>query len=348
MSYRPTISVYVNGKIADIGYYRNWDNWSIFVECLTISTLFHDCKSVEEYRERVYGTQKIGIIISPEIWDNTDENLKTLEWHSEDPFIVDLTHKCKKNNGEVPQYYVENDHEAIIKPAVFDLVQAEIERRNQHTGKYSGNGIFSSKIKCGCCGNWYGSKVWHSNDRHRKTVYRCNHKYKNNEKCTTPHLTEEEIKLIFIKAVNVIISTKDSVLEDALIIRNKLCDTTDLEKDSAKLAGDMEIVADLIEKHVRENASTVINQADYQARYDELVERYNIAKAEYEEVQDKISARQNKALEIDHFISEIKKHDEFIDEFDGAMWSSLVEHITVHSKKKIIVKFRDGTSIPIK
>ena len=110
----------------------------------------------------------------------------------------------------------------------------------------------------------------------------------------------------------------------------------------------MEIVADLIEKHVRENASTVINQADYQARYDELVERYNIAKAEYEEVQDKISARQNKALEIDHFISEIKKHDEFIDEFDGAMWSSLVEHITVHSKKKIIVKFRDGTSIPIK
>lgn len=98
MSYRPTISVYVNGKIADIGYYRNWDNWSIFVECLTISTLFHDCKSVEEYRERVYGTQKIGIIISPEIWDNTDENLKTLEWHSEDPFIVDLTHKCIYRN----------------------------------------------------------------------------------------------------------------------------------------------------------------------------------------------------------------------------------------------------------
>lgn len=137
-------------------------------------------------------------------------------------------------------------------------------------------------------------------------------------------------------------------MEDSQIIRNKLCDIADLEKDRAKLSSDMEIVADLIEKHVRENVSTVINQADHQARYDELVERYNTAKNEYEEVQDKISVRQNKALQIDHFISEIKKHDEFINEFDGAMWSSIVEHITVHSKKKIIVKFRDGTSIPIK
>ena len=39
-------------------------------------------------------------------------------------YTVDfLSKKMKKNEGEVPQY-VENNHEAIIDPATFDLVQA--------------------------------------------------------------------------------------------------------------------------------------------------------------------------------------------------------------------------------
>ena len=31
-----------------------------------------------------------------------------------------LTKKKKKNEGEILQYYVEGNHEAIISPAVFD------------------------------------------------------------------------------------------------------------------------------------------------------------------------------------------------------------------------------------
>ena len=45
-------------------------------------------------------------------------------------FTVDfLTKKQKKNEGEVPQYYVENSHPAIIDPAEWKLVQRELERR---------------------------------------------------------------------------------------------------------------------------------------------------------------------------------------------------------------------------
>ena len=41
-------------------------------------------------------------------------------------FTVDfLTKKQKKNEGEVPQYYVENSHPAIIDPAEWKLVQRE-------------------------------------------------------------------------------------------------------------------------------------------------------------------------------------------------------------------------------
>ena len=43
-------------------------------------------------------------------------------------YTVDfLTKKTKINEGEVPQYYVENNHPAIIEPELFDLVQTEIQ-----------------------------------------------------------------------------------------------------------------------------------------------------------------------------------------------------------------------------
>jgi len=45
-------------------------------------------------------------------------------------FTVDfLTKKQKVNTGEVPQYFVENSHEAIIGPVGFDMVQAELARQ---------------------------------------------------------------------------------------------------------------------------------------------------------------------------------------------------------------------------
>ncbi|HQH66701.1 MAG: recombinase family protein, partial [Bacteroidales bacterium] len=102
-------------------------------------------------------------------------------------FTVDfLEKKMKKNEGEVPQYYVEGNHEAIISPAVFDMVQAEIAKRTKGGTRYSGVSIFSNKIRCADCGGWYGAKTWHSTDRYRKVIYRCNRKY-NGEKCQTLH-----------------------------------------------------------------------------------------------------------------------------------------------------------------
>ncbi|WP_278961644.1 zinc ribbon domain-containing protein [Mitsuokella multacida] len=78
------------------------------------------------------------------------------------------------------------NHEAIISPQVFDWVQEEIKRRREGRSRYSGVSIFSSKIKCAQCGSWYGAKVWHSTDKYRRTIYRCNKKY-DGHKCQTPH-----------------------------------------------------------------------------------------------------------------------------------------------------------------
>jgi len=74
-------------------------------------------------------------------------------------FIPDhITHKSKTNNGELPQYWVEDSHEAIIDLETFEKVQAEIARRRE-LGAFANpainTGCFTSKIKCGTCGRSY-------------------------------------------------------------------------------------------------------------------------------------------------------------------------------------------------
>ena len=261
-------------------------------------------------------------------------------------FTVDfLQKKMKKNEGEVPQYYVEGNHEAIISPQVFDLVQAELERRKKNGSRYSGVSIFSNKIKCGDCGSWYGSKVWHSTDRYRKVVYRCNHKYDNGTKCETPHVTEDEIKAAFVSAYNKLVTEKKEIIANAELIRRTLCVTDSLLAEKKQLENEMSIVVEMTQSIVEENARVAQDQEEYQKRYNALVERYDKSKARYDEVIAAISAKEAQGERLKNFIQTLKEQDGAIREFDSALWGSMVEYITVGRKKEITVTFRNGTEI---
>ncbi len=263
-------------------------------------------------------------------------------------YTVDfLTKKQKKNEGEVPQYYVEDNHPAIIDPQVFELVQAEIKRRSEEKTRYSGVGIFSSRIKCGECGSWYGSKVWHSNDKYRRVIYQCNHKFGGNKKCGTPHITEDEIKSLFVTAVNRLLSERDELTANIELIRHTLCDNTDLEREQEELRQEMTVLVEMTQNCVAENARTALDQTEYQKRYDGLVERYEKAKAKYDRVTAAIADNLARNELLGGFIRTLDRQNGIITEFDERLWSSLVDHIVIYSRKDIRVIFRDGTEISV-
>ena len=260
-------------------------------------------------------------------------------------FTVDfLQKKMKKNEGEVPQYIRISIHEAIISPAVFDMVQAELARRKEGGTRYSGVSIFSNKIKCADCGGWYGSKVWHSTDSYRKVIYRCNRKY-NGEKCQTPHVTEDEIKAAFVSACNRLVTEKKEIIANAEVIRKTLCVTTALQEEKSKLGEEMAVLVEMTQNIVAENARVAQDQDEYQKRYDGLVQRYDAAKARYDEVVSAISAKEAQSERLSDFIKVLKAQDGTISEFDGSLWGSMVEFVTVGRDKEITVTFRDGTEI---
>lgn len=263
-------------------------------------------------------------------------------------YTVDfLTKKTKTNEGEVPQYYVENNHPAIIEPELFDLVQAEIQRRGKGSTRYSGVSIFSSKVQCAECGGWYGSKVWHSNDKYRRIIYQCNNKFRHKTGCSTPHLTEFEIKEYFVKAMNQLITEKAEILDNLQLIRTTLCDKADLVKKKESLEAEIAIAVEMTQNIVAENARVAQNQDEYNKKYNSLVERYNKLKEEYDTVCTTISEKDAKYEQMGRFITVLNGQSELITEFDEALWSSLVEKIVVKSKEEVTVVFKDGTEIKV-
>lgn len=124
-------------------------------------------------------------------------------------FTVDfLTKKKKINEGEVPQYYVEGNHEPIISAEIYEMVQEEFDRRRQLNKKDSEADFFSSKIVCGDCGEFFSPKVWHSTNNYRNVIWRCRNKYEKGASCASVHLVEAEIRLIFVKSVNELLLKK--------------------------------------------------------------------------------------------------------------------------------------------
>lgn len=114
-------------------------------------------------------------------------------------YTVDyLTKEVRKNDGEVRQYLVENSHDPIIEPEVFDHVQALLPQRAKTRAKTRGNHPFVGRIICGDCGEFYGHKVWRirSTGEHYDVWY-CNHKY-DGVRCMTPPLREDDIQTAFI------------------------------------------------------------------------------------------------------------------------------------------------------
>lgn len=113
-----------------------------------------------------------------------------------------LTKKVKKNEGELPKYYVHDGHEGIVDELVFDYVQEVMKYRNNLIqGKYSGKSIKSSFVRCGVCGAWYGPKPEHSNDKYRKDILMCRNRFKKPYFCKNTRIPVEDINNIYIQIV---------------------------------------------------------------------------------------------------------------------------------------------------
>jgi len=263
-------------------------------------------------------------------------------------FTVDfLQKKMKVNEGEVPQYYVEHSHEAIIQPAEWEKAQLELARRKTSPRRTQCNSPFSGKLICGDCGDIFGSKVWHSNSKYRQTIWQCNAKYKGDTHCSTPHLYEHDLKQHFITALSELLINRDALLDDGRYVRRELLDFAAIDSECDSILNELDVVAGMIRQMVNENAAQSQSQTAYIERYNSLVERYESLQTRYDDLQQQKEQRQIRADAISGCLFALGELDLLQITFSDELWNTVVDHVTVYADEQLVFQFKNGSEITV-
>lgn len=259
-------------------------------------------------------------------------------------FTLDFLHKTPiKNEGQVPQYYVENDHEAIIPLETFQRVQDEIKRREG--GAPHGISIFSGKLYCGSCGHPYGPKLWHSKDEYRRTVWQCNAKYKKKLHCRTPHLTEDEIKDAFLRACCKLAQDKDETIACMREDLKDLEDTVALKKEADHLTDECSAIAEKLQQLIDKNARVAQDQNAYLAQYEKLADSYKRTDKRLKSINEEIRMKEINGRRIREFINEFEQMPSEVTEFNDGQWATFVDRVTIYGKDDIRFTLTSGAEV---
>ena len=245
-----------------------------------------------------------------------------------------------ENDGsDIPKYYAQNSHPAIVSAEIFDLAQMELEWRKRLNGSYSGKSCFASRVVCGDCGAFYGSKVWHSTDVYRRVIWRCNGKYKG-EKCKTPYVTQEELKKAFVGVMQRVLREKDAIIAACRETLEDL-DTAELDAEVGRMQEKATVIAERLRKLVEENARVRIERAEYQREYDRLVVEYDRINARIQTMEDRNRDKGKRRRKLEIFLGILEKV-EVCKAFEPYTFVTLVEKVVAGRDGRLEFFFRSG------
>ena len=88
-------------------------------------------------------------------------------------------------------------------------------------------------------------------------------------------------------------------------MQSALTNYTGVDEEIQSLLEEIDVVTELTKRCIAENSQTAQNQAEYQARYNGFVARYEKAKTRVEELRSIKNARQAQANAIGAFMFEV-------------------------------------------
>ena len=257
-------------------------------------------------------------------------------------YTVDyLSKKRIKNNGIMPQYYVENDHEAIIPKDIFMRVQDELVRRrlvkvspNGRKHGFSSNHVFSQMIVCGECGELFCRVHW-NNHGCRSIVWRCISRLESTGiECHARTINELVLQDAIVKAINQMLGDKSNYqaqLQLNIVAVIRASQATAIDSIDEKL---MTLQQDLIQK------------ANSKEDYDEIADEIFRLRELRQKTTVDTAAREEQIKRINDLQDYIAQQTTYLTEFDEALVRRWIKQITIWDDR-ITVELKSGVSIDV-
>ena len=270
-------------------------------------------------------------------------------------YTVDfLTKKKKKNNGELTQYYITDNHPAIIPREDFLNAQLELARRNSKKkvsqkktksvlGKYCSKYALSERLVCGECGSMYRRTTWSKKGK-KKVVWRCISRLEFGTKyCQhSPTLSEQALHQAILQCVQTVVGDKDDIMqnlrdvqENIILFSGSQVTPQSLEKQINKLEQEMSALVKIVAQG---------GDSDfYTAKLRQLAEQKMDLTSQLQEIQKK--KIENQALEYQYQQALIYINNEEnmnLTEFNDDFIRRIIEQVTVLSASQIRIRFVGG------
>ena len=264
-----------------------------------------------------------------------------------------ISKKARKNQGELPMYYVENSHPAIISRDIFCRVKEEMSRRaskrkvmqktgKTEQGKYSAKYALSELLVCGECGTPYKRCTWARNGK-KRIVWRCISRLEfGTDYChSSPTLDENRLHKAIVGALNeygaIRAEIKAGVLELASLAQSHReadgVSLLELKQRLDTLSTEQALLLDEILKDM--------NNPELNARLQALAE-------EKQGILDQMQALEKDESQRSLRSSRQREMEEWLDrqelrftEYEDSVTRRFVERITVVDADAIQVKIRD-------
>ena len=129
-------------------------------------------------------------------------------------------------------------------------------------------------------------------------------------------------------------------------MQDALTDCAGIDKKIAELEQEMEAVSELIKSGIAENAQMTLRQNEYNVRYSELVQQYNMMAANLESLRKAKADREVKADAIGEFIFRTQELDT-LTEFDEKLWLTTIDKVSVYADGRLVFRFQSGVEISL-
>lgn len=248
-----------------------------------------------------------------------------------------LTKKRVANKGIVPQYYVENSHEAIIPREIYMQVQEEIVRRahlQTGTGKrrvYSGKYALSSIVFCGHCGDVFQRTHWNLPSG-KMIVWRCVSQLRKKTSgidCPARTVTEADLHKVIVTAVNQALDERDSFLPALKESVGRA-----LSSSNSGLVAEVDAKLEKLQKEL-------LKKANAKQAFDSIADQIEDLREEKRQLL--LEDATNEGV-----MQKVRELEEFIDsqggpvtEYDEALVRRLIEKVTVYDDH-FTVEFKSG------
>ena len=241
--------------------------------------------------------------------------------------IDTLQKKRVKNVDHLPQYYVKDDHPAIIPKELFFEVQAEMTRRSElrREGKLNEK-YWSGKVICGECGASFQRTHWILKGE-KVLVWRCRSRLQKGKKsgCHSRTIREADLQKAVVKAV------QDLILDEDRIYNDICSDVQELT------TGNTDIVLADINSKLAELQQQVLSRVKAGKNTTELAEQIQQLRERKNEIETTKSERKRDEERVAALRESVEKAKDKVLAYDEQLVRNFIEEIRVFPAKLTIM-----------